>query len=552
MELYMPTILAADVQYGGYISFIKFVILGIMFFAWMPLVNWVHADAQAVRTRALFWTAIISITGAVAMVVWLLVPMFIIGFLLYAIAVGAPSLAYVMHRNSKVADFEKVLTSEHIKSIFINEEKKLEKASRGLIFITANKNEVPLPKPKTPDAFGFKASCALFDDAIWRRANDVILQPGAQDYSVTYGVDGEQMKQPSIPKDHMEHFIRFLKLLADLDINEKRKPQAGNFKVIKDKLTTSWEATIAGSTAGEQIKLSRLEQYHLMTLNDIGLNANQFESLQPLSELESGVVIISGPKHSGITTTLYAFLRHHDPFMNNINTLEKRPATELPNITQHTFSLSDTGSTTYPKKLQSVLRMGPDIIGIADCEEAQSAQLACSAAKEGKTVYVTIEATSVIQALGKWLKLVADKELVTDTLAAVINQRLVRKLCKDCKQAYQPNQGLFRKFNIPSDKIKVLYRPGEVEYDKHGKPILCDHCQGTGFAERTGIFETTVFNDEVRQAVKKAKSLQEVASHFRRSGMLYLQEQSIKKVAEGITSINEVIRKFSSSPKQTK
>jgi len=111
---------------------------------------------------------------------------------------------------------------------------------------------------------------------------------------------------------------------------------------------------------------------------------------------------------------------------------------------------------------------------------------------------------------------------------------------------------LFKKFNIPSDKIKVLYRPGEIEYDKHGKPIVCNNCQGTGFTDRTGIFETIVINDELRQVIKTAKSLKEVASHFRRAGMLYLQEQSIKKVSEGITSINEVIRKFSSATKSTK
>jgi len=548
----MPNLLAADVHYGGYISLLKFIVMIVMYFLWMPLVNWVHADTQAVRTRTLFWTSIIAITGAGALIVWLLVPMFIIGLLLYIIAVGAPSLAYIMHRNSKVSDFEKVLTPEHIKSIFINEDKKIIKASRGLTFITANKNEVPLPKPKTPEAFGFQAACEIFDDAIWRRASEILFQPGTQDYNIVYSVDGETMKQLPRGKEQMEYFIHYLKMLADLDTNEKRKPQKGNFKVTKDNKNFSWEVVTAGSTAGEQIKLTRLEHYHLMTLKDIGLNPGQLEPMLALTELDSGLVIISGPKQSGITTTLYALLRNHDPFMNNINTLEKQPSAELPNITQHVYTLSDTGSTTYPQKLQAVLRMGPEIIGIADCEESQSASLACQAGKDGKIVYAAIEATSVIQALGKWLKLVADKDLVTETLTAIINQRLVRKLCTECRQAYQPNQGLFKKFNIPSDKIKVLYRPGEIEYDKHGKPIVCDNCQGTGFIDRTGIFETIVINDELRQVIKTAKSLKEVASHFRRAGMFYLQEQSIKKVSEGITSINEVIRKFSSATKSTK
>ena len=213
--------------------------------------------------------------------------------------------------------------------------------------------------------------------------------------------------------------------------------------------------------------------------------------------------------------------------MNNINTLEKRPAAELGNITQHTFALSDSGTTTYARKFQSILRMGPDIVGIEDCSEAHLVQLACAAVNDGKIIYVTIEASSIIQALGKWLKLVPDKELLAQTLVGVLNQRLVRKLCSECRQAYQPNPELLKKLNMPADKIKLLYRPGEIEYDKHGKPLLCENCQGTGF-------------------------LQEISSHFRRAGMLYMQEQSIKRVAQGVTSINEVIREFSTQQKQVK
>ena len=145
----------------------------------------------------------------------------------------------------------------------------------------------------------------------------------------------------------------------------------------------------------------------------------------------------------------------------------------------------------------------------------------------------------------KWLKLVGDKTLVADTLTAVINQRLVRTLCLDCRQPYQPNQALFKKFNIPANEVGMFYRPGEIEYDKHGKPIVCQKCQGTGFYGRTGMFETIRITDELREVIKNAKSPQEIATAFRKAGMLYMQEQSIKKVTMGITSINEVIRNFS-------
>ncbi len=549
---FMPILLAAISEYGGYISPIKFAVFVGLFFAWMPLVRWVHADAQAVRTKDAVWTAVVTFTGAGAIIIWLLAPFFVIGVLLYLIAVGATALAYVVHRNSRVADFEKVLTAEHLKGIFVNEKKKDAAATKGMSFITANNNEAPTPKAKTPEAFGFKMCHEVFEDANWRRTSDIIFQPNPQGYLVTYNIDGVPTKQPQRTKEHMEYFIHYLKQLADLDVNERRKPQTGIFKAIKDRKETKWQVTTAGSTVGEQVKLTKLEAYGLMKLEDIGLSVDQLVQLGSIREMDNGLFIIAGPKKSGVTSTFYAMLRNHDPFMNNINTLERDAPAELNNVTQHIFSLSDTGITTYARKLQTVLRTGPDIIGIADCQDAQTAQLACAAARDGKIVYVTLDAENTIQALGKWLKLVPDKNSATDNLVGILSQRLARKLCDNCKQAYQPKQDLFKKLNIPSDKIKVLYRPGEIEYDKRGRPIPCGNCQGTGFVGRTGIYEVAMIDDKTRNAIKQAKSLREISSHFRRSGMLYMQEQAVKKVAEGVTAINEVIRKFSASGQDKK
>jgi type IV pilus assembly protein PilB len=122
---------------------------------------------------------------------------------------------------------------------------------------------------------------------------------------------------------------------------------------------------------------------------------------------------------------------------------------------------------------------------------------------------------------------------------------LIRKLCNECKQAYTPNPKLVKKFGLIPEKSKILHREGEIEYDKHGKPLLCEMCQGTSFYERTGVFELIMFDDALKAAVKSAKSLQEIAVLFRRSGMRYLQEQAMLRVMDGTTSINEVVREFS-------
>jgi type II secretory ATPase GspE/PulE/Tfp pilus assembly ATPase PilB-like protein len=549
MEQFMPNPVMIAIEYGGYISIIKLLVFMALFFGWLTLVGWVDRDAKAVETQDIFWVGLILGTGAAAAIVWMVVPIFIIGLLLYAIAVGATSLAYVKHRNTRVLDFDRVLTVGHIKGLVANKEKKVE-ALKSFVFITTNGNEVPVPEPRTPDFFGYKTAYEILNDAMWRRASSVVFVPTPQDYNVTYNIDGAATKRPNLPKDQMEYLVRFLKQLADLDVMEKRKPQKGKFRTYKEKEGTDWEVTTAGSTAGEQLKLKQTTKRDIMRLSDIGLMSDQYEQINSLSQLKQGLFIVSGPRNSGVTTTLYALLRNHDAFINSINTLEKQPSAQLPNITQNIFTLSDTGTTTYAKKLQAVVRMGPDIIGLADCEDSEVAQIACAAAQDGKLVYVTLKADSVVQALGKWIKMVDDRKLAAKVLLGISNQRLLRILCPECKQAYTPNQELIRKFNLPAEKAKVLHRPSGEVYDKRGRGSTCQHCQGTGFVGRTAVFEMIILNNELKKAVVNSKALSEIGTQFRRAKMLYLQEQALRKVISGTTAINEMVRVLSTSKRR--
>ena len=548
----MPDLLLAAIGYGGYISIFKFIIFLIMFFAWIPLLTWVFQDAQVIETKEVLWTAIILGTGAIGIIIWLLIPVFIAGMLLYMIAVGGASLAYVKHRNSLVLDFDKVLTVDHIKNLLESKEKKIAKL-QNYTFITANKNEIPIPELRTPEFFGFKTAYELLSDALWRRASSIACSPTPQDYNIAYYVDGSVLKQPSIGKEQMEYFIRFVKNLADLDTKEKRKPQKGAFKIAKGENYTEWEVTTAGSTAGEQIRLKEISHEELPRLNELGLMPEQHQQLARFNEIKQGVYIISGPTKSGITTTLYAFLRNHDAFINHISTLERQASHKLPNISQNSFNLSDTGTTTFAKKLQTLIRTGPDVVGIGECEDAETAQVACTAAADGKLIYVTLNADSVIQGYAKWLKFVGDRNLAAGTLLGISNQRLVRILCSECKQAYTPDKELLKKFNISAEKTKVLYRAGKVLYDKRGKATTCDKCQGTGHFGRIGIFEMITLNNELRKALTQTRSLPEIGTQFRRAKMLYLQEQALRRVIGGTVAINEMIRVLSTrKAKKTK
>jgi type II secretory ATPase GspE/PulE/Tfp pilus assembly ATPase PilB-like protein len=547
----MPSDLLAAVDYGGYISLWKLILFVLAFFAWAPMMNWVFTDTQAVRTNTFVWTLTMAISGIATLFLWLMIPFFFVGLLLYLIVFSGVAMAYVTHRNSRVADFEKVLTVDHLRRLFVNPQKKIERSAHGITFFTANGNEAPVPEPKSLELEGFVGICDLIDDAVWNRADVIHLVPQREEYGVFYEIDGVPAKQDPKPREEVDRLIYYAKQLAVLEVQEKRKPQKGHFKaILPENKQTSWEVQTSGSTAGEQIRFRRVSELLSRKVQDLGFNENQLESIQSLREIESGVVLVTGPKKSGVTTTFYTLLGNHDPFINNINTLEKEPAAELQNITQFSYSLSDTGTTTFARKLQSVFRKGPEIVGVGDCDDAQTAALCCSGASDGRIVYVSFEANSVVEAVQKWIKWVGDKKLVADTLVAVINQRLVRKLCRDCRVPYQPNPALFKKFNIPPDEAHTFYRPGEIEYDKHGKPIVCQTCQGTGFYGRIGLFETIRIKDELREVIGQVKSSKEIMSAFRRAKMLYIQEQAIKKVSAGETSINEVIRSFAAESKK--
>lgn len=540
----MPDLLLAAIGYGGYISIFKLIVFIILFFGWIPLLTWVFNDGKSIETKEAVWTAVILGAGAVGLIIWLIIPVFIVGMLVYLIAVGGPALVYIKHRNSLVLDFDKVLTVDHIKNLLESKDKKIAKL-RKYTFITANKNEIPVPEPRTPEFFGFKTAYEIMSDAIWRRASSIALTPTPQDYNIAYYVDGSVLKQPNMGTDQMKYFIHFVKHLADLDIKEKRKPQKGSFKIAVDENYTEWEVTTAGSTAGEQVRLKEVSHEELPRLNELGLMPEQYEQLVRFNEIKQGVFIISGPAKSGTTTTLYAFLRNHDAFINHIGTLERQASHKLPNITQNIFTLSDTGTTTFAKKLQTVVRTGPDVVGIGECEDADTAKVACAAAAEGKLIYVTIKADSVIQAYAKWLKFVGDKNLTAGTLLGISNQRLVRILCKECKQAYTPDKELFKKFNINAEKTKALYRAGKVIYDKRGKASTCENCQGTGHFGRIGVFEMITLTSEIRKNLIQTKSLPEIGTLFRRAKMLYLQEQALRRVISGTVAINEMIRVLS-------
>lgn len=541
----MSGMLLSAIEYGEYISLIKFIPLVVLFLGWMPIIKWVYNDAEEVETNEVVWTSVIFATWAGCFILWLLIPVYIVGLVLYLMVNGISALAYIKHRNSLVLEYERILTPSHIIGLLSPSQKDKLESVKDFAFVTANGNDVHMPRPKTEEFFGYKAAYDLFSDAISKRAEIIVINPSQHEFSMKYLIDGTPVTQPSIDKESAGFVFDFLKELADLDAQERRKPQKGHFTTNKQGHKISWEIATAGSTAGEQVKLKMLIKEEITPLTKLGLSKDQYAKLESMQNVNNGVFLVTGPKKSGVTTTFYALLKNHDAFINSVETLEKNPTADLPNIQQHTFSLSDTGTTTFARKLLTLIRTAPDIIGVAGIEKNEGAQVCCRAEKEGVLLYVTLEAKTLMEALEKWVRLVKDKNLALDCLAGITCQTLIRKLCDECKQAYTPKKEIIQKFNLPADKAKVLYRPGKVIYDKHGKEMECDNCNGIGYFGRIGVYETVIVDQQLRDQLKKAKSFSEINSLLRKTKLRTLKEQILTKVLDGQTAINEMIRVLS-------
>jgi type II secretory ATPase GspE/PulE/Tfp pilus assembly ATPase PilB-like protein len=259
-----------------------------------------------------------------------------------------------------------------------------------------------------------------------------------------------------------------------------------------------------------------------------------------------GLMIVSSPPGNGATSTLYSLLRRHDAFMKQLESLEIRPAVDLENVTQHRYK----GKADLPGELAKALRRDPDILMIDECETPEAAGMIVQAVTDpagAKKVLLGSVASSSFQALAKWVQVLGDlRQAGVKVLTAVTCQVLLRKLCPNCKEEYTPSQERLAKLNLTGKKIDKFYRPPkEPLTDEKGRPMTCPTCRGTGYFGRTAAFELLEVTDAVRELAGAASpSLDQIKTACRKNKMLYLQEQALRKVIEGLTSIEEVVRVF--------
>jgi len=215
---------------------------------------------------------------------------------------------------------------------------------------------------------------------------------------------------------------------------------------------------------------------------------------------------------------------------------------DLDNITQRVFE-GNNADVNYARMLQSILRREPDIVMVGECEDRETAQVATRAAADDRKIYLGLHAKDSFDALGKYLTFADDAKTASKGLIGILNQRLIRVLCTNCRESFKPDPAMLKKLNLPGDKIECFHRPPtKPMLDKKGREVPCPQCQGTGYVGRTGLFELLVVDPAVAQLIAEAAPVAKIKIQCRKNRMHYLQEEGLLKVIDGTTSINEILR----------
>jgi len=521
---------------GGHFSIVKIVVMFVLVIPWLMSCPWIHKDSQIVRAPKGLWGGIVMAVGAVAFVIWLLLPFFLAGLLIYVLTMAAVFVSYLAYRNGRVEDSRRI----SITSLFMPKSREEgEKVLTKMRFYDSTGQTVMPPREEDqPTVHAYNLAQDLLYDMIWRRASVAELTPTGQSTQVRFVIDGVRTVRPSMPLADSEALTQYLKRIGGLNVEERRRPQRGQLAV--DNVGTQVDVVLAtaGTTGGQRMQLRVVQEFVQTHLDELGMAEDMLQRVREINKMSHGLLIVSGRPGSGITSTLYSLLREHDAFIKQLATLEVETSVELENITHHSYG----DPTKLARDLAAVARRDPDVIMVDRCPDTETASLICRIAKR-KAVLLGMHATDSFTALAKWVKVCGDPAAAMADLRAVMCQMLMRILCDSCKEAYKPDPQLLAKANIPAEKVDLFYRPPTQPLtDDKGNVIICSKCQGSGYFGRTAVFELLEVTDDLKKLVVSGAALPQIRAAARKRKMLYLQEQALRRVMSGQTSIQEVIR----------
>ncbi len=394
----------------------------------------------------------------------------------------------------------------------------------------------------------------LLKHAILESASDIHIEPEEKEVHVRYRIDGVLHDAMTLPKDVAAGIVARIKVLSNLKLDEHRLPQDGRFKIESDEYKISFRVSMLPVFDGEKVVMRLLDETSKgLTLEKMGINGPALEAVHREINKPNGMILVTGPTGSGKTTTLYTVMDILNTTEVNISTVEDPVEYRMPRVNQ--TQINPKVGMTFAAALRSLLRQDPDIIMVGEIRDQETLEIAMHAAMTGHLVLSTLHTNSAAATLPRMLDMGAEPFLIASTVNVIIAQRLVRRLCAECRAPYTLDkkeiESLAKSYDIETvfqylknDPIsqKFIEKAKSWEEVTMYRPAGCDQCGGEGYRGRNGIYEVLAMDTDIRKMVTQAATTEEIEKQARKNGMTTMVEDGFWKIVQGITSLEEVMR----------
>jgi general secretion pathway protein E len=384
----------------------------------------------------------------------------------------------------------------------------------------------------TSDAPIIKLVNLVLAQAIKDRSSDIHIEPYANSLKIRYRIDGMLYNLLNLPRRIQSSLVSRIKIMGKLNIAEKRLPQDGRIAVKIGDKSVDIRVSVIPTAFGERVVLRLLDKsQELLTLADLGLDEAKIAQFNRLIKSPYGIVLVTGPTGSGKTTSLYAALSKINSPSINIITIEDPIEYQIEGIGQ--IQVNPKIDLTFATGLRSIVRQDPDVILVGEVRDRETAEIAIQSSLTGHLVFSTLHTNDAASAITRLIDMGIEPFLVASSVIAIVAQRLVRVLCPRCKEAYEPDTESLIDAGIPRNAVN-----GQPIYRRKG----CNSCMNTGYRGRTGIFEIMIMDEGVKKLILRTSDSNQINDEAVRGGMSTLVQDGARKVLEGVTTIEEVLR----------
>jgi type IV pilus assembly protein PilB len=368
--------------------------------------------------------------------------------------------------------------------------------------------------------------------AIKDKASDIHFEPFEDEYKMRYRCDGVLYEMVPPPRHLATAIASRIKVMSNLDIAERRLPQDGRIELNVGGNPVDMRVSILPTMFGESVVIRVLDRTVVsLDLNKIGMDPDLLATFRGMIAKPNGIILVTGPTGAGKTTTLYSALNELNVITDKIITTEDPVEYDIDGIVQ--VPINHEIGLTFASALRSILRQDPDKILVGEIRDLETAQIAVQSALTGHIVFSTLHTNDAPSTITRLRDMGLEPFLITATLEGVLAQRLVRKICEDCRTEFEPSQEMLMELNVTAADVR-----GKKFY--YGKG--CDRCNNTGHRGRTGLYELVTMNDDIRDMISEGASTDQLRIACRQQGMVTLRESGLRAIYKGITTIDEVVR----------